>query len=189
MIPPRADDLDGLPPDLDWADQLPFSDVPYSSQKVLLLLRALVKRPDLVILDEAFSGMDDRLREKCMSYLEHGVTRPSNPERLTRARRRPPKTKGTHGAKSAALPNSAPVAEVHFKGLEPHQALICISHVKEEVPSLVRKWMCLPDANSGQRVRTGDLKGPLAGDEQSWRTIWGLKKAKEAGIAAVASDT
>lgn len=45
-----------------WADQLLFGGLPFSSQRVALFLRAVIKAPDLVILDEAFSGMDESLR-------------------------------------------------------------------------------------------------------------------------------
>ncbi|TVY87273.1 putative ABC transporter ATP-binding protein, partial [Lachnellula willkommii] len=38
-----------------WADDLLFGGLPFSSQRVALFLRAIIKQPDLVILDEAFS--------------------------------------------------------------------------------------------------------------------------------------
>lgn len=57
-----------------WADVLRFRDLSFSAQRVALFLRAIVKKPELVILDEAFSGMDDFVREKCMLFLEFGQT-------------------------------------------------------------------------------------------------------------------
>ena len=66
-----------------------------------------------------------------------------------------------------------------INGLEDRQALICISHVKEEVPSVVRDWVCLPEAGGeGKRrrgARFGRLEGGLAGDEGAWREIWDVK--------------
>ncbi|KAL8946465.1 MAG: hypothetical protein Q9222_007145, partial [Ikaeria aurantiellina] len=38
-----------------WASTLPFSSLPFSAQRLALFLRAVIKKPDLLVLDEAFS--------------------------------------------------------------------------------------------------------------------------------------
>ena len=113
----------------DWADNLCFGDLPFSAQRVALFLRAIVKTPDIIILDEAFSGMDDTLRNKCMMHLQGWLTQ--------------------------------------------NQALICASHVKEEVPPSVRRWMCLPD-EPGKPPRMGWLEEPLQTEAQ-WNEIWNVR--------------
>ncbi|KAL8685365.1 MAG: hypothetical protein Q9224_005846, partial [Gallowayella concinna] len=50
----------------DWASTIPFGSLPFSAQRTALFLRALIKSPDLLVLDEAFSGMDADLRDKCL---------------------------------------------------------------------------------------------------------------------------
>ena len=54
-------------------DSIPFSDLSLCQQRLLLFLRAIVKRPDLVILDEAFSGVEETIREHCLRLLEPGM--------------------------------------------------------------------------------------------------------------------
>ena len=65
----RKDDGD----DLAWATTSRFRDLSFAAQKVVLFIRAIIKIPDLVILDEAFSGMDEGTRNKCMAYLANRV--------------------------------------------------------------------------------------------------------------------
>ena len=133
-----------------WADSTLFGQCTFSSQRVALFLRAVIKNPDIVVLDEAFSGMDASVRDKCMGFLESGIEGGVG---------------GGVGGQSAGI-----------RGLEERQALICISHIKEEVPFMVRDWMCLPEAASREgkkaAARFGRLEGPLAGDEGAWREIW-----------------
>jgi molybdate transport system ATP-binding protein len=43
-------------------------------QRLVLLARALVKRPPLVILDEPFQGMDARATARCRAYLDRELT-------------------------------------------------------------------------------------------------------------------
>jgi hypothetical protein len=64
--------------------------------------------------------------------------------------------------------------EVKVKGLSERQALIVISHVKEEIPGSVREWICLPEANTGKPARFGRLDGPIEGDYRRWGEIWGM---------------
>lgn len=60
---------------LDWADDVrnhAFGVLPIGTQRLLLLLRALIREPDIILLDEAFSGFNPEEREKAMCWLEHG---------------------------------------------------------------------------------------------------------------------
>ena len=147
---------------LKWADELLFGGLPFSSQRVALFLRAVIKAPDLIILDEAFSGMDDGVRDRCLLFLAHGETKFFS---------------------SSASKNSSPKivesevrkkGEVKIHGLGKEQALIVISHVKEEIPGSIREWICLPEANTGQPARFGRLEGPIEGDWKRWGEIWGM---------------
>ncbi|KAH8895722.1 P-loop containing nucleoside triphosphate hydrolase protein [Thozetella sp. PMI_491] len=141
-IPTQSQELGSN--DLSWASEHLFGGLSFSAQRVLLFLRALIKHPEIVVLDEAFSGMDEAVRDKCMSFLADGA---------------------------AADPSSA--GSVKVDGLLDHQALICISHVKEEVPTCVREWLCLPEANTGLPARFGKLAGSLKTDARRWNEIWG----------------
>src|SRR5271163_2903078 len=60
---------------LDWAEDTRnhiFGLLPFGTQRLLLLLRAMIKQPDILVLDEAFSGLSPEVREKAMCWLEHG---------------------------------------------------------------------------------------------------------------------
>lgn len=142
-----------------WADEILFGELPFSAQRVALFLRAVIKKPELVILDEAFSGMDEMVRDKCMLFLEHGEGRTFSYE--CQQRRIVPS-------------KAARTGKVRVGGLEAHQALLCISHVREEVPSCVREWICLPEANEGKPARFGRLEGPMDADLGKWNDIWGM---------------
>lgn len=58
---------------LEWATASQFRDASFSAQRLLLFLRATVASPQLVILDEAFSGMDRGAREKAFRFLVCGA--------------------------------------------------------------------------------------------------------------------
>lgn len=130
--------------DLAWAKGLRFAELSFTNQRLLLFLRSLISSPDLVILDEAFSGMDDTTREKAMKFLSQGE-------------------RGTSGCAD----------EIVFDGLEPRQALLVISHAREDVPGCVREWICLPEPGEGRRPRKGTLPGPLELNTKAWGEIWG----------------
>lgn len=152
-----------------WADKVIFGELPFSSQRVALLLRAIVKKPDLVILDEAFSGMDDAVRDKCMLFLTHG-------ENKTFSYTNTDKESGTTGDRERIVIDSEvfKAGNVKVGGLERKQALLCISHVREEIPDVVREWICLPEANSREPARFGKLHKPMDGDLHQWNEIWGM---------------
>ena len=149
-----------------WADNIRFADLPFSAQRITLFLRALIKRPDLVVLDEAFSGMDAALRDKCLLFLTWGTT----------------KIYSTAGQKGSSQPmrvvdTPKPVLDLEgmrVEGLSDEQALIVVSHVKEEVPGLVRDWVYLPEAGMGEKARFGHFSGPLEGVKGGWERIWGM---------------
>ncbi|KAK6579693.1 hypothetical protein PZA11_007929 [Diplocarpon coronariae] len=153
----------------EWADRLLFGGLPFSSQRVALFLRAIIKSPDLVILDEAFSGMDDGLRDRCLLFLAHGETKQfSAPS--------PDDSETYPGNQRPAIVESeaAKLQQVKVAGMSRDQALLCISHVREEIPGSIREWICLPEANTGKPARFGRLDGPIEGDYRRWSEIWGV---------------
>lgn len=149
-------------PNTDWADDVRFEDAPFSAQRVALLLRAIVKKPDLVVLDEAFSGMDAYVRDKCILFLTWGETKSFAI------------ATGCGGERERFVVDTEPelFSEKVFEGLGKEQAVICVSHVKEEVPGVVRDWMSLPEASSGKAAKFGRLGGPLEGNGDAWEKIW-----------------
>ena len=155
----------GFPNSIDWADSIRFGDAPFSAQRVALFLRAIVKKPDLVVLDEAFSGMDDRVRDKCMLFLTWGETKSFGVL-----------VKENDHIKKRFVYNTPPqlLSEIFFEGLSKDQALICVSHIKEEIPGVVRQWMSLPEAGTGNTARFGRFPGPLEGYEIGWDEVWGV---------------
>ncbi|PBP20610.1 ABC transporter [Diplocarpon rosae] len=152
-----------------WADQMLLGGLPFSSQKVALFLRAIIKNPDLVILDEAFSGMDDGLRDRCLLFLAHGETKqfstPSPDDSITYPENRRPAIVDSEAVK---------LQKVRVAGMRKEQALLCVSHVREEIPGSIREWICLPEANTGKPARFGRLDGPIEGDYRRWSEIWGV---------------
>nr|OQO18380.1 hypothetical protein B0A51_13180 [Rachicladosporium sp. CCFEE 5018] len=141
--------------DLAWAKETRFGELPFSSQRLLLFLRAIVASPELVILDEAFSGMDEIVRDKALLFLSQG-------EKVSEV------TDGT--AQESML---SKLGKVTMTGLTDRQALLVVSHAKEDVPGCVREWICLPEAGEGREPRTGTLAGPLQLNPKGWDEIWG----------------
>jgi len=140
----------------EWADEVSFGFLPFSSQRVALFLRAIIKAPDLVILDEAFSGMDDAVRDRCLLFLAHG------------------ETKQFSSSRQIIESEISKKGHVMISGLNKEQALVCISHVREEIPGSIRQWICLPEANTGKPARFGTLDGPIEGDYGRWNEIWDM---------------
>ncbi|KAI3342610.1 ABC transporter [Ustulina deusta] len=147
---------------LQWADHYMFGELSTSAQRVALFLRAIIKNPDIVVLDEACSGMDDGVRNRCLLFLEAGQTKQY--------------AKLGDGSEIIVESEASKTGDVKFGGLNDNQALICISHVREEIPSCVREWICLPEATSGEPARFGVADAPLGHDEKSWKQIWGMQE-------------
>ncbi|KAI1322302.1 ABC transporter [Xylariaceae sp. FL0255] len=145
---------------LKWADHYMFGELSFSAQRVALFLRAVVKNPDIVVLDEACSGMDDGVRNRCLLFLEAGQTKQY--------------VKSSDGSETIVESDASQRGDVKIRGLTDDQALICISHVREEIPDCIREWICLPEAHSGQPARFGVADAPLGRDEKSWKEIWGM---------------
>lgn len=151
---------------LAWAADYLFGGLSFSAQRLLLFLRAIIKHPDVVVLDEAFGGMDDAVRDKCMLFLAYG-------EEKTYTLESKPGSRSLTGA-AVVESAAAKAGKVKVRGLSDQQALICISHVKEEVPDCVREWLCLPESNTGLPARFGRLDGPLRTSARRWTEIWGV---------------
>lgn len=146
--------------DLKWADHYMFGELSFSAQRVSLFLRAIIKSPDIVVLDEACSGMDDGVRNRCLLFLEHGENKAYH--------------KQDDGSEVVVDSEASKNGTVMVGGLTDDQALISISHVREEIPECIREWVCLPEANSQQPARFGRSRGSLGRDERGWREIWGM---------------
>jgi ABC-type molybdenum transport system ATPase subunit/photorepair protein PhrA len=148
----------------DWADKIKFGELSFSAQRVALFIRAIIRNPDLVVLDEAFSGMDDFARDKCHLFLSHGEEAIFHLKRAQSPIDMPKITRSDLSRLGLAK----------VKGLQDSQALIVVSHKKEEVPGCVRNWICLPE--NGQGVpRFGHLDAPLELASSGWKEIWGEK--------------
>jgi ABC-type molybdenum transport system ATPase subunit/photorepair protein PhrA len=162
---PRATASFAVDSSVAWASEYLFGELSFSAQRILLFLRAIIKHPDVVVLDEAFGGMDEAVRDKCMLFLAYGEEKTYSLGK-----------KGNGSLSGAAVVESAAAnsGSVKVRGLSDQQALICISHVKEEVPDCVREWLCLPEANTGLPARFGRLDGPLKTSSKRWSEIWGF---------------
>lgn len=135
-----------------WASDTLFGEISYSAQRVLLFLRATIRNPDIVILDEAFSGMDDLARDKCLLFLSRGQSM---------------ELQYTDGG-----PKPVPWdGEVVVSGLQEHQALLCVSHSRQEIPGCIRDWICLPESGAGP-PGFGKWEGPVELDGKRWDEIW-----------------
>lgn len=116
-----------------------FARLPFGVQRLLLLLRAIIKQPDIVILDEAFSGLTKTVRDKALKFLEGG--------------------------------DSA------FPGLTDQQALIVVSHVREEIPDCIDEYIRLPspeEAAEGKRVQIAQTQRAWVKTPHGWNAVWGL---------------
>lgn len=163
-----------------WADNMKFAELTFSAQRVALFIRAVIRNPDLVVLDEAFSGMDDAARDKCILFLSKGQNasfRFKQTSHVARPLIRKPATQESFHSR---------LGRVKIQGLQDHQALIVISHKKEEVPGCVRNWICLARSGQGE-PRMGELLVPLELKVGGWNEIWGtrilpMRTAKDEGL-------
>lgn len=177
---------------LDWATDTQthaFGMLPFGAQRLLLLLRAIIKQPDIVILDEAFSGLSADTRDKAMAWLEHGEGQSHHADAPPRS-----EADSARSARSAAqaagnLPSSSSSSSsgqaapegskrVYFAGLQPTQALVVVSHVKEEIPHVVNEWVRLPGEDEvGEHGRTVEFGRSARGEirtAQGWMKVWGF---------------
>ena len=154
---------------LNWADEMKFGELSFSAQRVALFLRAILKAPDIVILDEAFSGMDDFARDRCLLFLSHGESMVF-------------RFHGQGGTKLRSLRPRASESmlsrldKVKVPGLSKEQALIVVSHRREDVPGCVREWLRLPLTGEGP-PKMGRMNGPLELQLDVWeKDIWSQKR-------------
>nr|POE66640.1 putative abc transporter atp-binding protein [Quercus suber] len=156
--------------DIEWAYRSKFGELSFSNQRLVLFLRAIVAEPDLVILDEAFSGMDASTRDRALLFLSQG-------ERVSQVGFAESEQAFTDSQVSAL----ATIGEVKMRGLSPEQALLTISHSRHDVPGCVREWICLPEPGEGRVARTGVLQGPLELNPAGWDDIWGTRLDTDPG--------
>ncbi|ETN41781.1 uncharacterized protein HMPREF1541_03718 [Cyphellophora europaea CBS 101466] len=221
---------------VDWAedkDTHSFGMLPFGTQRLLLLLRAMIKQPDILILDEAFSGLSADVRDKAMCFLEYGETkflinqpdldavRLGMYEKPTAHDRRPwdnhrvdiqrlvhannlelskvLANRSRSGGYDELLERSkeellqqaqnfgrelgngtrwvtnTEVRDYRFKGLTDRQAMVVVSHVKEEVPVICDEWVRLPgeeEVQQGKSVEMGWVgRGGIA---RQWSNVWGI---------------
>lgn len=133
-----------------------FGRLHFGTQRLLLLLRAIIKNPDIVILDEAFSGLPTHTRDKAMLFLQHGTVGLTEP--------------GTnHDRKRTST---------IFPGLLPQQALIVVSHIKEELPACVEEYLRLPSEEEVTQHNRAVIQArcPQAGirSTKGWNEVWRL---------------
>ena len=141
--------------DIAWASDMRFGELSFSGQRLALFLRAIISNPDLVILDEALSGVDEATRDRALLFLSHGE-----------------KIKSVQNG--VAQPSTlSQIGRAAMEGLKPEQALLVISHSKEDVPGCLREWICLPEPGEGKAPRIGTLSGPLELNARGWQEIWG----------------
>jgi hypothetical protein len=136
---------------VEYADHIKFGELSTAQQRIVLFLRALIHKPDIVILDEPFSGLTASQRDKCLQFIETGET-PESPK----------------------ISKSIPL---RHRGLSEDQALVLISHVKEEIPDSVRYYMRLPsELGLGAEpvdFRAGMLKdSSVLSDSAVWDLVW-----------------
>ena len=68
-LPPKSSSLSQPSPETVAFASINFSSISPGEQRLVLLMRALVGRPPLVLLDEAWSGMDDGMITAARRYL------------------------------------------------------------------------------------------------------------------------
>ena len=154
--------------DTEYADSIRFGELSTTQQRVVLFLRALISKPDVILLDEAFAGMTVFLRDKCINFLEVGEKPSSDGITAPRRMRKIP-----HQTKD---PYESPFEDIRHHGISDDQALISISHVKEEIPDIVRNFIRLPSkpvAGEALDFSFGKLNSSSAiSDPKVWSAIW-----------------
>ncbi|KAL4925134.1 putative ABC transporter [Aspergillus undulatus] len=175
----RGPPLHPLEFEIDYADDITFGQLSSPQQRLVLFLRALIHKPDIVILDEPFSGMSSSVRDKCLHFLEAGE---QLKHRTTGTRRSGWKNPWIRTSEEAANSASGSAGRtqppgIRHRGLTDEQALIMISHVRDEVPDIVRHYMCLPSGQdndaTGMEFRFGNLKSKsMLNEPKVWDMAW-----------------
>jgi ABC-type molybdenum transport system ATPase subunit/photorepair protein PhrA len=169
-------DTDG---DAGYADSIRFANLTPAQQRVVLFLRAVIHKPDLVILDEPFSGMSPILRNKCIHFLEAGQLPCRHSITAERRVSGDLHTSSSHETDSSSASRQPP--SIRHRGLSDDQALIIVGHVKEEIPDSVRNYIRLPGGSgAGDQLRDetldfriGALYPPNAiSDDRVWEGLW-----------------
>jgi ABC-type molybdenum transport system ATPase subunit/photorepair protein PhrA len=153
------------PENLQWAEEKRFRELSFPAQRLLLFLRAVVKSPDLVVLDEPFSGLDAETVVKCHAWLAHGE------KKILSLKAQAYSVRVKPVIRDSTLES---IGVSQFKGLNKDQSLLFICHREDEVPGVVREWIRLPDPDSGGPPAFGRFDGPLQSDPNRWREVWGL---------------
>ncbi|KAB8232405.1 putative ABC transporter [Aspergillus alliaceus] len=154
--------------DVEYADITHFSALSTAQQRLVLFIRAIVSKPDIVILDEAFSGMSASMRDKCIHFLEAGEFSRNRPSTvMRRSTNKETWLKGFNPDETA----------MRHTGLSDDQALIMISHNREEIPDSVRFYMRLPsedvDGSEPLDFRFGIVKyTSTLNDPEVWEKAW-----------------
>ncbi len=191
--------------ELEWASSPfnTFGTLSFQAQRLLLLLRAIIKTPDIVILDEAFSGFSPQTRDKAMLFLRAGEefmphqhpastnricmndgdgerSRWQGKEKTTREKKEGVdhlrrKTESELAVNESLAPGGL---ESAFHGLSHKQALIVVSHVREEIPDLVNEYLRLPGEEEvgehGRGIEMGECGDGSLKTVDGWNRIWGL---------------
>jgi ABC-type molybdenum transport system ATPase subunit/photorepair protein PhrA len=220
--------------ELNWAlsPSDSFGTLSFQTQRLILFLRAIIKGPDIVILDEAFSGLSSEVREKAMLFLEAGEDRirrrrqiaaghPSGDTEQEIATVKSPcevtenhraavdticrdvgitadellvgKKRLRHSARSkvyhlrtkiqdelkAMAADKSHSLGYAFRGLKITQALIVVSHAREEIPELVNEYVRLPGEEEvieqGRSIEMGRCENGSIRTVEGWARIWGLR--------------
>ena len=195
------------------------------------MLRAIIKSPDIVILDEAFSGFSPAVREKAMLFLSAGDgrillrrqateggslvnngregteeksawkvirNRRFDLEKICRnmsikvddllvgkkkvsleVRERVDHLRSMNATQlDAMVTDEDSLSERAFTGLTPRQALVVVSHVREEVPDVVNEYVRLPGEEEvieqSRSVEMGMCEHGDIRTVKGWNRIWGL---------------
>ncbi|KAE8152400.1 P-loop containing nucleoside triphosphate hydrolase protein [Aspergillus avenaceus] len=152
--------------EVDYADTTTFGQLNTAQQRLVLFLRAIVHKPDIVILDEPFSGMSASLRDRCIHFLEAGEHTRSRVSSVIRR----------STAKETWLKGfTTEDAAIRHHGLSEDQALVMISHNREEIPDSVRYYMRLPSETGDAELdfRFGTIKyESMMNDPKVWDVVW-----------------
>jgi hypothetical protein len=130
--------------------------------------------------------MDDYVRDKCLLFLENGERRVLHPQG--------PGQKFTAGHFLERVRLQGAASNTTVPGMLDSQALIVVSHVKEEVPTSVRQWIYLPEAakvgtkdSPDVKCRIGathpDVQESIRSDVSQWADIWGMRKLHRSGLS------